>query len=170
MFDTLRGYFLIMNPNGSASEPAFCFGYPFCSAQSSINRAAAPLLSPLIRELVRLMDVPWVANQLKLPTGPHSLSTNFRSVMLLSTLYLYWLRSEAGLFRYALGLRFTPAFSSSPENYKSGLIEKGLRVDIGNVNKNLLLNWECLQHLQCNRIYIKTPYFVRICNKQPKSL
>jgi hypothetical protein len=126
MFDTLRGYLLIMNPNG----PALCLGYPFCSAQSSINRAAAPLLSPLIREFVRLMDVPCVANQLKLPTGPHSLSTNFSSVMLVSMLYLYWLRSEAGLFKYALGLRFTPAFSISPEIYKSGLIEKVLSVDI----------------------------------------
>lgn len=84
------------------------------SNQSSIKRAAAPLLSPLISEFVRLIEVPWVANQLKLPTGPHWSSTNFKRVISLSTSYLYLLRSAVGLLRYALGLRLTPASTSSP--------------------------------------------------------
>jgi hypothetical protein len=56
---------------------------------------------------------------LKLPTGPHSVSTNFRRVISVSTSYLYLLRSSAGLLRYALGLRFAPASKISPVSMKT---------------------------------------------------
>lgn len=93
MFETLLGILLIIDKSDD-KLPLLLL-----SNQSSINRAAAPLLSPLINEFVRLMEVPWVANQLKLPTGPHSSSTNFKRVISLSTSYLYLLRSAAGLLR-----------------------------------------------------------------------
>lgn len=83
--------------------------------QSSKNLAAAPLLSPLMSLLSLLMEVPWVAYQLKAPKlFPVALSTNFNRVISLSTLDGYRALSSAGFSRYALGLLFIPAFSTSP--------------------------------------------------------
>lgn len=68
--------------------------------QSSKNLAAAPLLSPLMSVLPGLMDVPWVANQLKDPMlSPVPPSTNFRRVISGSTSLGYLALSSAGLNR-----------------------------------------------------------------------
>lgn len=83
--------------------------------QSSKNLAAAPLLSPLMSVLSLLIEVPWVANQLKAPILFWLVpSTNFKSVIRVSTSRGYRDLSSGGLNRYALGLRFTPALSKSP--------------------------------------------------------
>lgn len=84
--------------------------------QSSKNLAAAPLLSPLMSKLSLDIEVPCVAYQLKAPMlFPLAASTNFRRVISLSTFSGYRALSSAGLSRYALGLLFIPAFSTSPE-------------------------------------------------------
>lgn len=83
--------------------------------QSSKNLAAAPLLSPLMSLLSLLMEVPCVAYQLRAPMlfllAP---SKNFNSVIWVSTLIGYRVLSSAGFNKYALGLLFIPAFSTSP--------------------------------------------------------
>lgn len=98
-------------------------GFPFPEAdrhQSSKNLAAAPLLSPLMSRLSRLMDVPCVANQLNAPMlSLLLLSTNFNSVICVSTLVGYRALSSAGLSKYALGLRLMPALSTSPIKNRS---------------------------------------------------
>lgn len=83
--------------------------------QSSKNLAAAPLLSPLMSKLSLDIEVPCVAYQLKAPVlFPLAASTNFRRVISLSTFSGYRALSSAGLSRYALGLLFIPALSTSP--------------------------------------------------------
>lgn len=86
--------------------------------QSSKNLAAAPLLSPLMSLLSLLMEVPCVANQLNAPMlFPLLPSTNFRSVICVSTSRVYIALSSGGLNKYALGLLFTPPLSNSPAQF-----------------------------------------------------
>lgn len=84
--------------------------------QSSKNLAAAPLLSPLISLLFLLIEVPCVANQLNAPMlFPLEPSTNFKSVIRVSTSRAYLALSSGGLNKYALGLLLIPPFSRFPK-------------------------------------------------------
>mmetsp|Transcript_2058 Transcript_2058/g.6662 ORF Transcript_2058/g.6662 Transcript_2058/m.6662 type:complete len:239 (-) Transcript_2058:2783-3499(-) len=79
---------------------------------SSMNSAAAPLLSPLISLFVLFIEVPWTANHENAPMPRPSSSSTRSSVSSLSTSSSYMSRSHCGFFAYAVGLRFTLAPST----------------------------------------------------------